>query len=92
MISTKIRRAKWTRAAGVCLLLIAACTMNPATGERQLTLMSEAQEIQIGRQTHPEVLATYGAYDDPELQSYIQELGAKIAANSFMMSQQASVA
>ena len=64
------------------LLLIAACTMNPATGERQLTLMSEAQEIQIGRQTHPEVLASYGAYDDAEWQSYIQELGAKIAANS----------
>ena len=56
--------------------------MNPATGERQLTLMSEAQEIQIGRQTHPEVLASFGAYDDPELQTYIQELGKKIAANS----------
>jgi predicted Zn-dependent protease len=56
--------------------------MNPATGERQLTLMSEAQEIQIGRQTHPEVLASFGAYDDPELQSYIQELGEKIAAKS----------
>ena len=44
--------ARITRWAGICLLVIAACTMNPATGERQLTLMSEAQEIQIGRQTH----------------------------------------
>ena len=78
----KQQRKVWARWVGISLLLIAACTMNPATGERQLTLMSEAQEIQIGRQTHPEVLATYGAYDDPELQSYIQELGAKIAANS----------
>jgi predicted Zn-dependent protease len=82
MTIDKQRRTVWTRWAAISLLLIAACTMNPATGERQLTLMSEAQEIQIGRQTHPEVLATYGAYDDPELQSYIQELGAKIAANS----------
>jgi len=75
-------RTTWTRAIGFSLLLIAACTMNPATGQRQLTLMSEAQEIEIGRQTHPEVLASIGAYDDPEWQSYIQTLGSKIAATS----------
>jgi predicted Zn-dependent protease len=82
MTITKQQRTRWTRWAGVSLLLIAACTMNPATGERQLTLMSEAQEIQMGAQTHPEVLASFGAYDDPEWQAYIQELGAKIAATS----------
>jgi predicted Zn-dependent protease len=80
MTTTRQQRTKWARWAALCLLLIAACTMNPATGERQLTLMSEAQEIQIGAQTHPEVLASYGAYDDPEWQAYIQELGAEIAA------------
>lgn len=82
MTITRQQRSKWTRGAGICLLLIAACTMNPATGERQLTLMSESQEIQMGAQTHPEVLASFGAYDDPELQAYVQELGAKIAATS----------
>jgi predicted Zn-dependent protease len=82
MTITRQQRNKWTRWAGISLLLIAACTMNPATGERQLTLMSEAQEIQMGAQTHPEVLASFGAYDDPEWQAYIQELGAKIAATS----------
>jgi predicted Zn-dependent protease len=79
---TKKQRTKWTRWAGSCLLIIAACTMNPATGERQLTLMSEAQEIQMGAQAHPEVLASFGAYEDPKWQTYIQELGAKIAAIS----------
>ena len=82
MTISKQQRTKWTRWAGAFLLLIAACTMNPATGERQLTLMSEAQEIQMGAQTHPEVLASFGAYDDPEWQAYIQDLGAKIAATS----------
>jgi predicted Zn-dependent protease len=82
MTITKQQRTKWTRWAGISLLLIAACTMNPATGERQLALMSEAQEIQMGAQTHPEVLASFGAYDDPEWQAYLQELGAKIAATS----------
>lgn len=76
------QRTRWTRWAGISLVLIAACTMNPATGQRQLTLMSEAQEIEIGRQTHPKVLASIGAYDSPEWQAYIQELGSKIAATS----------
>ncbi len=80
-ISTQ-KRTSWTRAAVISLLLIAACTLNPATGQRQLTLMSEAQEIAMGRQAHPEVVAAYGAYDDPGLQRYVQELGAKLAAGS----------
>jgi predicted Zn-dependent protease len=82
MTSTTNRRGYWARAAALSLLLIAACTLNPATGQRQLTLMSEAQEIAMGKQAHPEVLAAYGAYDDPGLQRYVQELGAKLAAGS----------
>jgi len=82
MTMTHRARTRWVRATGICLLVIAACTMNPATGQRQLTLMSEAQEIQIGAHTHPEVLATYGAYDDPAWQTYVQQVGEKIAATS----------
>jgi predicted Zn-dependent protease len=82
MINSTQERTSWTRASVISLLLIAACTLNPATGQRQLTLMSEAQEIAMGKQAHPEVLAAYGAYDDPQLQRYIQELGAKLAAGS----------
>jgi len=82
MISKIDLRGRTTRGAALSLLLIAACSMNPATGQRQLTLMSEAQEIAMGKQAHPEVLGAYGAYDDPELQRYIQELGAKLAAGS----------
>ena len=32
------------------LLGIGACALNPATGRRQLSLISEAQEIQMGRE------------------------------------------
>ena len=30
------------------LLLLAGCAVNPVTGKRELSLVSEAQEIQIG--------------------------------------------
>jgi predicted Zn-dependent protease len=65
-----------------CFALVASCTVNPATGERQLTLMSETQEIQIGRQSHDSVIASFGLYPDDGLQDYIQGLGAELAATS----------
>lgn len=82
MTATTHRRPCSSRSAALSLLVLAACTMNPATGQRQLALMSEGQEIAMGRQSHPEVLAAFGAYDSPEWQSYIQEVGAKLAAGS----------
>ena len=45
-----------------------ACATNPVTGRRELALMSEAQEIELGRQTDAEIRKTMGIYNDPELQ------------------------
>jgi predicted Zn-dependent protease len=66
----------------VCVALVLSCTVNTATGQRQLTLMSEAQEIQMGQQSHESVIASFGLYPDDELQNYIQRLGAELAATS----------
>jgi predicted Zn-dependent protease len=64
------------------VLLIAACAVNPATGERQLTLMSEAQEVQMGREADPQIVGSMGLYPNDELQAYIQDLGSQLAARS----------
>ncbi len=58
----------------------AACAVNPVTGQRELMLYSESQEIELGKQTDAEVAATYGIYDDPALQSYVSKLGLALAA------------
>ena len=58
------------------------CAVNPATGSNQLMLVSEAQEIQMGQQYDSQVVATIGLYPDPAWQSYIQQLGARLAATS----------
>ncbi len=68
-------------AAGVAVA-IASCTINPATGHRQLALLNEAQEIEMGRRSHPEILRAYGAYPDDAWQSYVQDVGATLAAQS----------
>jgi len=49
------------------------CAVNPATGEQDLVLMTEQQEIALGRETNQQVLQQYGKYDDPKLQNYVQK-------------------
>jgi predicted Zn-dependent protease len=58
------------------------CATNPATGARQLTLVSESQEIGMGRDYDREVVASMGLYPDTGLQRYLQQLGARLAATS----------
>jgi predicted Zn-dependent protease len=62
------------------LLVSAGCAVNPATGERQFTLMTEAQEIQMGRDADPDIVAAMGLYPNEALQAYVQDLGEQLAA------------
>ncbi|NOX37498.1 MAG: M48 family metalloprotease [Calditrichaeota bacterium] len=64
------------------LAFLLGCAVNPVTGKRELILLSEADEIQLGIQTDRQLVQMYGIYDDPELQLYIQQLGQKLAALS----------
>jgi predicted Zn-dependent protease len=56
-----------------------ACATNPVTGGKEISLMSEAQEIQLGQQSDPEVRKEMGVYDDPALQQYVQDVGMRLA-------------
>ncbi|OLC82131.1 MAG: hypothetical protein AUH72_07730 [Acidobacteria bacterium 13_1_40CM_4_65_8] len=59
--------------------MVAGCATNPVTGKRELSLMSEAQEIQIGQQQDVEVRKEMGVYNDRALQEYVTTLGLKLA-------------
>ncbi len=61
------------------LLALTSCAVNPATGAREFMLVSERQEIALGRQSDPAITAQYGLVDDPELQQYVSRLGLSIA-------------
>jgi len=64
------------------LVLTMACATNPATGKKEFSLMSEAQEIQLGQQMDGEVKREMGVYDHPELQRYVSEIGMRLARAS----------
>jgi len=64
------------------MLSAAGCAVNPVTGERELALISEAQEIQMGQQAAEQVEASLGLVDDAGLQSYVRRIGQQLAAAS----------
>lgn len=66
----------------LAFLIIAACVQNPVTGERNLGLVSEAQELQLGQQNYvPTQQMQGGEYTvDPELGRYVNSVGQKLAA------------
>ena len=72
-----------TLAAAAALLLgLGSCAVNPVSGRQQFSLMSEAQEVQTGREGDSEVRRQYGIYNDPTLQARISEIGHGLSEHS----------
>src|SRR5256714_5856642 len=69
---------------GACALaaLATACATNPATGERQLSFMSEEKEIALGQENDAQVRTEMGSYDDRALQEYVTTVGMTLAMSS----------
>ena len=62
---------------------LAGCAMNPVTGSPDLVFQSEAGEIKRAQEVHPMLLQQFGgAYDDPQLQAYVNEVGQRAAKAS----------
>lgn len=62
-------------------MTLSACTTNPVTGEKQLDLVPESQEMAIGQQQYePAQQSQGGAYSlDPDLTAYVRGVGNKLA-------------
>jgi predicted Zn-dependent protease len=70
------------RTALLAAALALACAKNPVTGKRQLTLVSEEQEIALGKEGAQEVLQTMARHPDPKVQGYVESIGKAMAARS----------
>jgi predicted Zn-dependent protease len=65
-------------AAAACAAAV-GCVRNPATGNLQLNLVSESQEVDMGKQAAQEVDQTLGLYKDAKLEAYVAKLGQSLA-------------
>ncbi|MBN1238987.1 MAG: M48 family metalloprotease [Gammaproteobacteria bacterium] len=64
------------------LAALVSCAVNPVTGERELALISEDQEVAMGREASGQVASSLGLVEDQELQEYVDGIGQRLAAIS----------
>ena len=69
----------WTPAL---LFVVSGCASNPVTGQREFVMVSEEQEIAMGREADVQIQEQMGLYDDEELQRYVEKIGFEMASRS----------
>ena len=77
-----LRRVSRFAPALACVALLSACATNPATGRRELSLVSTSQEIAMGQEGAKAAAAQMGIYPDSGLQRYVAGLGMPLAKSS----------
>jgi len=70
------------RALLAATAFLVACATNPVTGNRELSLVSESDEIAMGQEGAKQVIASIGLVPDNALQSYVSNLGLTMARAS----------
>ncbi len=63
----------------VLVFIVSTCSRNPVTGKKELSLMSEKQEVAIGVANDPSIVASFGLYESPKIQSFINNKGQQMA-------------
>ncbi|MBP1740615.1 MAG: peptidase, partial [Deltaproteobacteria bacterium] len=63
----------------ILFLLSGSCATNPVSGGPELMLLSESEEIQLGKQTDVQVRKEYGVYEDQKLNAYLNDMGQRLA-------------
>jgi predicted Zn-dependent protease len=61
------------------IVILVRCAVNPVTGKKEIMLISEKMEINMGRDIDRGLRQEYGLYDDPQLTPYIVRIGRKLA-------------
>ncbi len=70
-------------ALSLALVASAGCSINPATGRVQAFLISEKEEVALGRQSDEQITGSMRPYEEvPELVAKVEEVGTKIAEAS----------
>jgi predicted Zn-dependent protease len=61
---------------------LVGCAVNPVTGKQDFVMISEEQEIQMGREYNSQILKVNPVYQDQKLQDYVQSIGESLALKS----------
>ena len=64
------------------LFMPLSCAINPVTGKNEFMLVSEQDEIALGKQADQELEQIYGFYENKELADYVDRVGQSLAENT----------
>lgn len=65
---------------------LTSCSVSrsPVTGKKRAYGYSWQQEIALGKEADPQIVAQYGLYDDKDLAEYVNRIGQEVLAKSDM--------
>ncbi|MDD2684821.1 MAG: M48 family metalloprotease [Gallionella sp.] len=66
----------------LALSLLSGCAQNPVSGKNDFVMMSEAQEVAVGRQNDAQVKQQYKVYESKAVQDYVNRVGQRLAKQS----------
>ena len=75
-------RLRRTLLPATLAVILATCATNPVTGKREISLISESQEVSMGQEGAKEVTASISPVADNALQQYVSNLGMTMARAS----------
>ena len=70
-MKNKIKYSFLTILFFIFIIVIKACQINPATGDREINLLSESEEDAIGKSEHQKIVKQFGGeYQNEKLKNY----------------------
>lgn len=65
----------------ICIVM-GSCAVNPVTGKKEIMLISQSMEINMGRRIDRGIRMEYGLYPDPALTAYVREIGRELVPHT----------
>jgi len=62
----------------ICAFWLVSCAINPVTGKKELNLFTEQGEIELGKETDPQIRQQYGLYSSAALSAYVTGVGNRL--------------
>lgn len=66
----------------ILTIFLIRCAVNPVTGKKELMLISESMEIEMGKEIDQALRVEYGIYDDPRLNAYVAGVGMQMVSST----------
>ncbi|HYG49292.1 MAG TPA: M48 family metalloprotease, partial [Flavobacteriales bacterium] len=77
-----MKKIFWPVLLSATVFVSSQCSRNPVTGKKQLVTVSTEQELAMGQEADPQIIAQFGLYEDSALQRYMNQKGQEMAAIS----------